>query len=53
MNSPQPQALRKAESEWVGEIVVDMAAIQGGVVKGRRLVLVVRCPAALKVGSYL
>jgi hypothetical protein len=30
-----------------------MAAIQGEVVKGRSLVLVISCPAALKVGSYL
>jgi hypothetical protein len=42
MNSPQPQALRKAESGWVGGIVVDMAAIPGEVVKARRLVLAVR-----------
>jgi len=38
MNSPQPLALRKAESGWVGGMVVDMAPIPGEVVKGRSLV---------------
>jgi len=34
-------------------MVVDMAPIQGGVVKGRSLVLAIRYALALKVGNYL
>jgi len=39
MNSPQPLALKRAGSEWVGGMVVDMAPIQGGVVKDKNPVL--------------
>jgi len=42
MNYSRLLALRKAGSGWVEGMVVDMAPIQGGAVKGKSLVLAIR-----------